>query len=193
MSEKKKVLLIGDSIRIGYCETVKDQLKEIADVYYPDDNCRCTQYIIIGLGEWRNLCLAKEVEYIYFNAGHWDIAHWASDEKSLTSIGEYADNLKKIIRLMRNYFPNAKICYTTTTPMNPVHPFTSNPRSNEEIRTYNEVGLRVAEEAGIQTDDLYSFTENWDESCFEDYCHFTPTGFERLGRRVADRIKKEIE
>ena len=37
---KKNVLLIGDSIRMGYCGYTKELLKDVANVYYPEDNCR---------------------------------------------------------------------------------------------------------------------------------------------------------
>ena len=36
----KKIVLIGDSIRMGYCEYVKNSLRDVAEVYYPPENCR---------------------------------------------------------------------------------------------------------------------------------------------------------
>ncbi len=39
----KKVLLIGDSIRMGYDKYVKDALNEVAEVYYPTENCRFSE------------------------------------------------------------------------------------------------------------------------------------------------------
>ena len=39
----KKVVLLGDSIRMNYCKYVKSKLEGIAEVYYPDDNCRFAQ------------------------------------------------------------------------------------------------------------------------------------------------------
>lgn len=35
-----KVFLIGDSIRMGYCDIVKEQLSDIAEVIYPRLLCR---------------------------------------------------------------------------------------------------------------------------------------------------------
>ena len=35
----KKILIIGDSIRKGYSKYVKVAFQDVAEVYYPDDNC----------------------------------------------------------------------------------------------------------------------------------------------------------
>ena len=45
---KKNVFLIGDSLRMGYCEAVKTDLSDVANVFYPAENCRNSQYIITG-------------------------------------------------------------------------------------------------------------------------------------------------
>lgn len=43
----KKVLLLGDSIRMGYAEYVKELLKNKFDVYYDDnDNGRFAAYTL---------------------------------------------------------------------------------------------------------------------------------------------------
>lgn len=36
----KNILLLGDSIRIGYDKSVRKSLESIANVYFPEDNCR---------------------------------------------------------------------------------------------------------------------------------------------------------
>ena len=36
----KQLLLIGDSIRMGYCETVKTLLADDYEVIFPKENCR---------------------------------------------------------------------------------------------------------------------------------------------------------
>ena len=50
--DKKNIFLIGDSIRIGYCEGVREKMAEQANVFYVPDNCRNTQYVIIQLQAW---------------------------------------------------------------------------------------------------------------------------------------------
>lgn len=36
----KKILILGDSIRQGYDKYVKMSFQDVAEVYYPGDNCR---------------------------------------------------------------------------------------------------------------------------------------------------------
>ena len=40
MSERKKVLLLGDSRRMGYEPFVRELLKDVAEVYGPKENGR---------------------------------------------------------------------------------------------------------------------------------------------------------
>ncbi len=48
-ADKPNVFLIGDSIRRGYCKTVVSELEGKAQVFFPDDNCRSSQYIVFSL------------------------------------------------------------------------------------------------------------------------------------------------
>ena len=73
----KNVLLLGDSIRIGYDEFVQEALKDTAKVYYSDDNGRCTQYTLVSLMEIAALTgEPQKIDLIHWNNGHWDIAHY---------------------------------------------------------------------------------------------------------------------
>ena len=72
----KNVFLIGDSIRMGYCEQLKENLKSIANVIYPIENCRNTQYTYVSLSNWIGLVKNPlKINAVYWNNGHWDISH----------------------------------------------------------------------------------------------------------------------
>ena len=58
MTVVKKIILIGDSIRIGYDKYVKDALKDKAEVFYPSENCRFAQYVL------RTVCERMLIWYI---------------------------------------------------------------------------------------------------------------------------------
>ncbi len=188
-TNKKQVLLIGDSIRVGYCDYVKKQLKDVADVYYPPENCKNTQYIITSLRLWLNLCEPEKVDVIHFNAGHWDIAHWSEIGDSLTSIEDYGKNLVKIVKILRLLYPNATIIFATTTPMNPDGIVPINPRTTKEIMLYNEKAKSVCKENGVEVNDLFALCENWGAETYKDYCHFMDQGYEALARQVSSAIK----
>ena len=48
----KKILLLGDSIRLGYDNYVKESLKNVADVYFPEENYAYTVNILRKLHAW---------------------------------------------------------------------------------------------------------------------------------------------
>lgn len=187
---RKKVLLLGDSIRMGYCGTVKKQLEKIADVRYPNENCRNTQFTYVSLIAWSGLFPDLEkVDLVYWNNGHWDVAHWGGDSDSLNSPQVYCDMILRIYKKLRKIYPNAKIIFATTTPMSLKCFSGLNPRSNEEISHYNSRAVRTL--SGMcETDDLNSFCADWNEEYYRDYCHFTEKGFQLLGCRVAEKIKE---
>jgi len=105
---------------MGYCNSTREELSDMAEVFYTDDNCRNTQYVITNLNRWANMFTDRTyVDLVQFNCGHWDIAHWRGGKYSLTSEGEYERNLQIIIDMISELFPRAKLVFATTTTMNP--------------------------------------------------------------------------
>ena len=72
-----KVLLLGDSIRMGYCGHVKELMQGKAEVFYPTDNGRFLQYTLRELQDWKaNLRLdGNDVDVVHWNNGLWDVGH----------------------------------------------------------------------------------------------------------------------
>lgn len=187
--DKKTVFLVGDSIRMGYCGYTKEYLKDVADVAYPDDNCRYTQYTYVCLSQWKNIFPdPSAVDCVYWNNGHWDIAHWDNDSEPLNSIDEYCRMLVRIYDKLKKLFPNAKIVFGTTTPMNPDGVAWMNQRTTEEIKLYNEAAIKAFEGKDIYIDDAFALFEDKPSSFFIDYCHLTEEGFQLLGKHVGDFI-----
>jgi len=191
-AKMKKVVLLGDSIRLGYCNYSKQYLADTAEVFFPAENCCSTQFMIWKAKGWSQLCPAEEVAAVQFNAGQWDTAHWLYDEEPITSIGEYVKNLGILIRTYRKLYPNAKLIFATTTPMNPANPETENPRTTEQIAEYNAAAVKLMNENGIAVNDLFAIADEWDGTKFIDYCHLTPDGYDILGKATADFIRNAI-
>ena len=51
----KKILLLGDSIRLNYMPMVCKNLYGRAEVYGPEDNCRYAKYTLWCLSDWLQL------------------------------------------------------------------------------------------------------------------------------------------
>jgi len=188
----KKVILIGDSIRMGYCNYTKQYLADTAEVMFPAENCCSTQFMIWKSKTWSQMCPSEEVAAVQFNAGQWDTACWLYDSEPITSLNEYIKNLGILIRTYRKLYPNAKLIFATTTPMNPVNPETENPRTTETIAEYNAAAVKLMNENGIPVNDLFAIANEWDGSKFVDYCHLTAEGYDILGKATADFIRNVI-
>ncbi len=189
----KKVLLIGDSIRKGYCGYVRDDLAGMAEVYYPEDNCRYTQFTFVELAGWVKLTEnPREVAVIHWNNGHWDAAHWDGADKSLNSVHEYAAMLERIYWRLRKYCPDAQIIFALTTPMHGDVNLSSNPRTTEEIMEYNDAARQVMTRVGVPINDLFAVAERLPAAYYADYAHFTPEGYRELAHVVTRVIREKL-
>src|SRR4051794_17794648 len=66
---RPKVLILGDSISIGYTEQVRKNLADVAEVSRPRENCQHTAHGLARIDAW----LGKERwDVIHFNWGIWD-------------------------------------------------------------------------------------------------------------------------
>ena len=153
------------------------------------ENCQSSQNILISLARWRGLVASPKV--VQFNCGHWDAAHWDDDAGPLTTVEEYARNVRLIIRRIRRYWPETKIVFATTTAMNPSGKQGRNKRTTESIRAYNAAAVKVAREEGVAVNDLFAVVEKWPASDYKDYCHYNKAASKRLGGIVAERLAKE--
>ena len=83
----KKVLLLGDSIRIGYQNDVKELLAGEYEVICPDDNGRFAAYTL-----WQANQMFKwnpDIELVHFNNGYWDMNIEAPMTEAIHPIEEY--------------------------------------------------------------------------------------------------------
>ena len=190
VSAKPEVFLIGDSIRVGYCRDVARELGDAADIRWPQANCSNSQNVLIQLPKWRGLVSNPRV--IQFNCGHWDASRWDGDEEPITSVEEYGKNLRLIVRRLRRDYPGAKLVFATTTRTNPSGAVGMNIRTTDDIRRYNAKAVEVMTAEGVVVNDLFAMTENWPKSDFADYCHFTAPANRRLGKLVADFLRKQL-
>jgi len=67
-----EVLIIGDSISIGYTPFVKQMLGGIAGVYHNPGNGRYTGYGLEKIEEWLG---DESWDVIHFNRGLWDLCY----------------------------------------------------------------------------------------------------------------------
>ena len=188
-----RVLIIGDSISIGYQEPLREALKGKANVHRPMTNCGPTTRGVeqieqwIGDGKW---------DVIHFNFGLHDVRHFDDQAKATdadkghrqVSDADYEKNLEQLVARMKK--TGAKLIFCTTTPV----PADSAGRVPGDEVKYNEIALRVMKKHGVAIDDLYNFAlPRLAEIQLPANVHFKPEGSKQLASHVAANILKNLD
>lgn len=181
----KTVLLLGDSIRMGYAPAVREKLKGIADVYYPEENSRFAYYTLRGICDWVKLVPDPErVDVVHWNNGLWDLGQ-RDGREPLTPIDVYAVTIGRVADEIRHYFPNAKIVFATTTPLNPAMKSPWHTRGEQEVVRYNAAAIRELKTRHVPINDLNAFVKRDGLSSEQkDIVHFSENGYNRLADEV---------
>lgn len=189
----KKILLLGDSIRLGYDRYVKERFANVAEVYFPKENCAFTQYILRWVNEWKkNEGFPDDIDLVHWNAGLWDVLRILEDD-TFTSPEYYGETLKRIEKRLRILFPKAKQVFATSTSV--VEELYKPPyfRYNSDIEKFNSIAIKTLVPLGVSINDLYSVTKNVSENCRSDMTHFyTVDGIKLLGEKVVSCICSEM-
>lgn len=193
----KKILLIGDSIRMGYDKYVKLALEDVAEVFYPKENCRFTQYVLRHFHEWANETGdPAQIDLVHWNVGLWDVVQQFGEEETVTPIEFYEHYIRRICKRIRLICPNAKVVFATSTPIHQKNYEAQKNRfwrNNQTICQYNEVAARVAKAHGFAVNDLYGLMDGVADHFFSDRTHYyTPAATERLTNRVLEVIHDQL-
>lgn len=177
----KKIILLGDSIRLSYGNRVRELLGEGYTVWQPEDNCRFAAYTLRMLFDYKAQLEGADV--IHFNCGLWDMCDLFGDGP-FTPLEVYVEQMVRIAKILKTYAP--VVIFATTTPPSPKmwgHDL-------GRVRAYNAAAMAALEPLGIFFDDLFTpVAEDIDRMISEDYLHASPYGVEILANRVADCIK----
>ena len=189
----KKIILIGDSIRMGYDKYVKEALKNSAEVYYPGENCRFAEYVLRYAHEWAKVSgFCGEADLVHWNAGLWDCLE-LFDDGPLTSIEYYKETIARIDRRLRMLFPKAKMIFATSTPVLEHKCSPDFRRHNSIIEKYNEAAIKALKNTGAKINDLYALIEKCPETYYSDFVHlYTNEGTQLLGNKVLETITTEL-
>ena len=194
----KNVLLLGDSIRLGYQNRVRELLGDEYCVWFPAENCRFSRYLLWGISDWMKYWGDPELDAAHFNAGAWDIHHATVDRQIFTPIEDYARDIARIADCLLYYTPN--VCFATTTPggkgmddydFNDIHTLVA-PREvwNANVNRYNAAALEALKGRGVRINDLNAaIAANPDAYICPDGAHMTPEGYEVLAQLVAGMIR----
>ena len=180
----KNLLLIGDSIRMGYDKSVKKTLEGVANVIFPAENCRFASYVLRYFHEYVKDVKGEEIDVIHWNAGLWDCLRLFEEEPH-TPIDVYAYYIDRICIRIKKICPNARVIFATSTKVLSKKMSVNFKRYNEEIEKYNEAAVNVVKKYGFEVNDLYSLSVSLPEQAHSDAVHYyTPMGTEAFTNQV---------
>ncbi len=194
--ELPRVLLLGDSIRLGYAPIVAKRLAGIAEVISPKENGGDSTNTRKMLDQW--LEEGKPV-IVHFNCGLHDLKVDKKENNFQVRPDEYERNLRAIVeRLRKGTKVLPRLIFATTTPIIDDRHATRKgdfERFDADVKSYNEHAEKVVLELDIPVNDLYRIVQDGDPAklLVADGTHYTPAGYERLADAVADCIKRQLK
>jgi len=192
---KPLVVLIGDSIRMGYQFTVAAELADVAEVWAPDDNCQHTAYGLERLPAW--LEGREDAAIIHVNFGLHD-CYLPDSQTTRHTVEQYQTNLAAILDWLATH-TRAQIIFANTTPVIEERQITSDVyhrlvRRQADVDRFNVAAQEVVNRRGIPIDDLHRVVMEGglERLSKSDGVHFTRDGFRVLGRAVAANIRANL-
>lgn len=183
------IVLIGDSIRMGYAPIVTEMLKGKANVVAAKENGGDTTRVLANLDEW---AINQQPAVVHFNCGLHDLKVSRSKKTPQVSIEEYEKNLREIVdRLQKK--TKARLIFATTTPIrDELHAKRKGDtdRHEADVKRYNDVALKVMKEKGVEIDDLHAVVTKAGIEKIQrtDGTHYTAEGSKTLAKAVVKSV-----
>ena len=180
-----RVLLIGDSISMGYTLPVRELLDGKANVHRIPENGGPTTRGVAAMDRWLG---EGRWDVIVFNSGLHDIKSDA-EGKLQVPIEAYEKNLRAMVARLKTTGATLIWCATTPVPEGKLNPV----RRNADVVAYNAVAKRVMDENGIAINDLYEFAlPRLQEIQLPVNVHFSKPGSRVLAGEVARVIEAAL-
>ena len=197
------VLILGDSISIGYTLPLRQLLQGKANVFRPmlpdgmkPENCSGTVQSLKQIDQW---LAGRKWAVIHFNWGLHDLKHVVTPGSSQNSsraedpvqatVEEYSRNLEMLVGKLEA--TGARLIFATTTP---VPPGSTNPlREVDAPIRYNAAALKIMKARQIPVNDLFGFCEpRLAKIQYPRNVHFNPEGCQALAKQVAAVIETSL-
>ncbi len=191
-----RVLIVGDSISIGYTPFVRELLQGKAEVVHPKDNCGDTRRGLESLEKWLG---TERWDVIHFNWGLHDLCYRDPKAKTQGSRDKvngaiavppelYEKNLELLVGKLKK--AGARLIWASTT----VVPEGEAGRMVGDDRKYNEIAARAMQRHGIPVDDLYAVSKSLpaNMSAGPGNVHYTKEGYRRIAETVAARVAEAL-
>jgi acyl-CoA thioesterase-1 len=200
-SSLPRVLIIGDSISMGYTPVVRALLTDRVNVHRPNANCGATFIGLRDLDKWLD---GRKWDVIHFNYGVHDLRYcfdgdpykmgddtvgFPTSETGAprTSLADYEKNLRELVGRLKA--TGAKLIWGNTTPIAKYY------RGYDPVLVpqYNAAAERVMKECGVLINDLNAVVAV-DQAALQapDGVHCNTKGSLKLAEQVAAAIEQQL-
>ena len=180
--KKKKVVLLGDSIRlIGYGKAVPELLGDGYEVWQPEDNGRFVSYVLRQIFDHADKI--NEADAVHFNSGEWDICELFGDGP-FTPEEFYVSQVLRIARILLER--GKKVIFATTTPVREDNVY----NHTSVIERFNSLIVPPLKEMGVQINDLYAVVAaDVNANVSDDTIHLSEQGIRLCAESTANAIR----
>lgn len=198
ITSQPKVLIIGDSISIGYTPYVKKHFSGEAIVQHNPGNAQHTGTGLQKIDEWLG---DEKWDIIQFNWGLWDLCYRDPDSKvqgnrdkvngEITyDIEAYMSNIDSIVSMLQSK-TEAKLIFVTTTYV----PENEAGRFSEDAVRYNDAAKTIMKKHGVNVNDIYeaSIAIHKEYGISPDNVHYTEEGYKEISKLIIGYLEKELD
>ncbi len=189
-----RVLIIGDSISIGYTLPTRKLLEGKVNLHRIPTNGGPTTKGLAEIDKWLG---KSKWDLIHFNWGLHDLKYMGPNGENLypkekggkvqVPLDEYEKNLDKLVARMKK--TGAKLVWRNTTP---VPPGSKGRYVGDSVR-FNEAAARVMKKRAVPTLDLYTMSKKrMKELMRPANVHYFPAGSQALAEVVAKDILQRL-
>ncbi|EAZ81600.1 SGNH/GDSL hydrolase family protein [Algoriphagus machipongonensis] len=196
--EKPKVLIIGDSISIGYTPFVQEELGSKASVFHNPGNAQHTGTGLNKIEEWIG---DENWDIIQFNWGLWDLCYRHPGSKvqgnrdkiygTITySLEDYSSNLDSLVGILKSK-TDAKLIFVTTSYV----PENEAGRFQKDGIKYNKAAKKIMKKHSVIVNDIYKKSRKIHQEFGKgnDDVHYQEKGYQALGSIISEFIANEIK
>ena len=192
-----RVLIIGDSISIGYTPFLKQLFQGKAEIIHHRGNAEHTGTGLKKLDQWLG---NRKWEAIQFNWGLWDLCYRHPDSKVqgrrdkergtlTTTRKQYAQNLELLVTRLKQ--TGAQLIWANTT----IVPKGEAGRKLGDDLQYNRIARAIMDQHNIPITDLNAASRTFESPLFTapGNVHFTPAGYKALAHAAKSGIDQALQ
>lgn len=184
----KRVVLLGDSITMGYARYVRGRLRHRAEVISPKETAGNSQNLLAHLDAW---AIDLYPQVVHVSCGLHDIRREVGADRTSVPLEDFKKNVTTILKRLK-LETKAQIIWTTITPVLERWHRENNKfdRLEQDLIDFNIAAANIAENLHVPIDNLYGMLveANLGELLLFDGWHYKEEGYSLMGRTVSEFI-----